>query len=400
MINVVHLTSSFGQSGGTEVNLLRLVCHMDKSRFRNSVVTMTDLITPSDPDLLNSQLLEAEVAVHSLGMRPGFPNPLAAVRLFRIIKQKRPHILQTWMYHADLLGLLVGRLAHVPSILWNIQCSNLPDDDWLSALVRRMLVPLSPFPAVVLANSQSGLRFHKVLGYRPRRWLYVPNSLDLDEFRPNLKARTWLRAELKLEPTATLIGLIARFHPVKDHNTFIEAARLLAAENPAINFVLVGLGIDSKNRNLMRMIKSTGIEGRFHLLGQRADVNRITAGLDLSCSTSYSEGSSNVIAEAMACGVPCVATDVGDASFVLQDIGKIVPPKDPAAFALACRELLKLSPKKQHELRLTARARVEEYFSLPAVVEKYQELYEQLAANIAGIWQPSLKQQSELASSR
>ena len=379
MINVMHLTSSFGQSGGTEVNLLRLVCHMEKSRFCNSIVTMTEVIAPNDPDLLNSRLAEAEVSLDSLGMRPGIPNPLAVARLLRIIKHKRPHILQTWMYHADLLGLLVGKLAHVPSILWNIQCSNLPDDNWLSALVRRMLVPLSPLPGAVLANSQSGLRLHKALGYRPRQWLYVPNALDLSEFRPNPEAHTWLRAELRLNSNAILVGLIARFHPVKDHYTFIEAARLLAAGNSAINFVLVGLDVDGENRNLMRMIKSTGVEERFHLLGQRADVNRITSGLDLSCSSSYSEGSSNVIAEAMACGVPCVVTDVGDSAFIVQNTGKIVPPKDILAFAQACRELLNLSPKERRQLGLAARARVEECFSLRAVVNTYQGLYEQLA---------------------
>ena len=380
MINVMHLTSSFGQSGGTEVNLLRLVCNMEKSRFRNSIVTMTEVIAPSDPGLLNSRLAEAKVSVHSLGMRPGIPNPLAAARLLRIIKQKRPHILQTWMYHADLLGLLVGKLARVPSILWNIQCSNPPDDNWLSALVRRILVPLSPLPGAVLANSQSGLRFHKALGYRPRRWLYVPNALDLSEFRPNPKARTWLRAELKLGSNAILVGLIARFHPVKGHYTFIEAARLLAAGNSLINFVLVGLDVTRENGKLVRMIKSTGVEDRFHLLGQRVDVNRITAGLDLSCSSSYSEGSSNVIAEAMACGVPCVATDVGDAAFVLRDIGKLVPPKDPVALAQACREALGISSERRCQLGLAARARANKYFSLHAVVDTYERLYEQVAA--------------------
>jgi glycosyltransferase involved in cell wall biosynthesis len=329
-------------------------------------------------------------------MRPGVPNPLAAVRLLRIIQKKRPHILQTWMYHADLLGLLVGKLAHVPSIVWNIQCSNLPDDGWLSALVRRMLVTLSPLPDAVLANSQSGLRFHKDSGYRPRRWLYIPNSLDLTEFRPNPKARNWLRTELRLRSNAILVGLIARFHPVKDHYTFIEAARLLAAGNSAINFVLAGLDVDRENRDLIRMIKSTGVEDRFHVLGHRADVNRITAALDLSCSSSYSEGSSNVIAEAMACGVPCVATDVGDASIVLQDFGKVVPPKDPAALARACRGVLGMSSERRCQLGLAARARVEEYFSLHAVVDSYQGLYEQLAPAQHRFSNGALKQQSKV----
>ena len=399
MINVMHLTSSFGQSGGTEANLLRLVCHMEKSRFCNCIVTMTEMIPLSDPDLLNSQLAEAEVSVHSLGMRFGIPNPLAATRLLHIIKQKRPHILQTWMYHADLLGLLVGKLAHVPSILWNIQCSNLPDDNWLSAFVRRMLVPLSPLPGAVLTNSHSGLRFHKAFGYRPKRWQYIPNPLDLSEFRPNPEARTWLRAQLKLQSKAILVGLIARFHPVKDHYTFIEAAKLLAAGNSAINFVLVGLDIDGTNSKLVRMIKSTGIEDRFHLLGQRADVSRIISGLDLLCSSSYSEGSSNVIAEAMACGVPCVVTDVGDSAFIVQNTGKVVPPKDAPAFAQACRELLNLSPRKRCELGLAARARVEEHFSLRAVVDSYQGLYEQLAPTPQEFGN-GIKQQSKLAGLR
>jgi glycosyltransferase involved in cell wall biosynthesis len=312
-------------------------------------------------------------------MRPGVPNPLAAVRLLRIVKQKQPHILQTWMYHADLLGLLIGKLGHVPSILWNIQCSDLPDDGWLSALVRQMLIPLSPLPGAVLVNSQSGLRFHKALGYRPRRWLYIPNSLDLSKFRPDAEARTWLRTELRLRPDAILIGLIARFHPVKDHCTFIEAARLLAANNTAISFVLVGLGVNGENRNLMRMISSTGVEDRFHLLSERVDVNRITSGLDVSCCSSYSEGSSNVIAEAMSCGVPCVATDVGDASFVLREIGEVVPPKDPAALARACTEVLGMSPERRVQRGLAARARVAKYFSLQTVIDSYQGLYEELA---------------------
>ena len=383
MISVLHLTSSFGLGGGAETNLLRLVCHMDRSRFRNAIVTMTDGI---GHDLLRSRLAHVNVPVYSLGMRRGVPNPLAAARLLRIIKPTQPHILQTWMYHADLLGLLVGKLARVPSIAWNIRCSSLDmsNHGWMSELVRRALVSLSPLPDIVVTNSQSGLRFHRTLGYKPRRWLYIPNSLDLNEFQPDPKAGDWLRAELGITAAKVLIGLIARFHPVKDHGTFIEAAGLLAADNSRIHFVLVGKGMDAGNTHMMRLIRSTGAPDRFHMLGHRLDVNRITAGLDISCSSSSSEGSSNVIGEAMACGIPCVATDVGDSSFMLQDMAKVVPSRDPQAFARACRELLNMSLERRRELGLAARERVAKCFSLCTVVARYQQLYEQLGSASSG----------------
>jgi glycosyltransferase involved in cell wall biosynthesis len=173
---------------------------------------------------------------------------------------------------------------------------------------------------------------------------------------------------------------MARFHPMKDHANFIAAASMLAADNPSLHFVLAGLGVDPNNGEVMRMVESTGLPHRFHLLGQRHDVGRITAALDIACSSSaFGEGSSNAVAEAMACRVPCVVTDVGDSAFIVQNIGKVVPPKDTAAFARACGELLNLSTSKRRELGLKARARVEERFSLRAVVDSYQELYEQLA---------------------
>jgi glycosyltransferase involved in cell wall biosynthesis len=381
MINVLHLTSSFGL-GGAETNLLRLVCHMDRSRFRNTIVTMTDLVPQRDPGLLQSRLAKVEVPVYSLGMRRGVPSPLAAARFFRIVRKVRPQVLQTWMYHSDLLGLLVGKLAGVPAIAWNIRCSAMDMTHYrrMSTVVLRALVPLSGFPQVVLANSRCGIRVHKELGYTPRRWLYIPNSLDFDEFRPDRCAKAQICYELGLPQDTRLIGLMARFHPMKDHANFIAAASMLAADDPSLHFVLAGLGVDSKNGEVTRLVESTGLSHRFHLLGHRHDVGRITASLDIACSSSaFGEGSSNAVAEGMACGVPCVVTDVGDSAFMVQDTGKIVPPKDTQAFAQACRELLDLSPSKRCELGLAARARAKECFALHSVVGSYQRLYEQLA---------------------
>src|SRR5258708_3178293 len=343
------------------------------------MVTMTEGVSH---DLVCARLsAEFGVPVYSLGMRRGVANPFAAMRLFRMVKQIQPRIMQTWMYHADLLGLLVGKCKGVPSIAWNIQWSSLDSGgfSWMSRLVRRLLISLSSFPDVVLANSQSGLEFHRALGYRPRNWLYMPNSLDLDSFRPDHEAGAWLRSLLLLPSQARLIGLIGRFHPVNDHATFIKAAGFLASENPELHFVLAGKGVEGHNAYINGLIAATAAADRFHLLGHRSDVNRITAGLDIAGCPSVSEGSPNVVAEAMACGVLCVVTDVGDSSLILQELGRVVPPSDPQAFAQACRELLAIPLSRHRALGAAARARVEECFSLPKVVARYQSLYEQLA---------------------
>jgi glycosyltransferase involved in cell wall biosynthesis len=378
MIKVLHLITTLGLSGGgAEANLLRLVRHMDRSRFRNTVVTMTDVFDANNIGLLQSLLNEAEVRLYSLGMKRGVPNPRAAARLYRILRQFRPDTLQTWMYHADLLGSLVGRPARVPSIVWNIRCSFL-QTKYSLALVRRALVHLSALPDVVIANSQSGVSVHRALGYKPKRWLYIPNSLDLSQFRPESGAHSWLQAQVGAPPDSLLVGLVARFHPVKDHRTFIQAAQLLIENHPTVHLVLVGRGIDYNNSYFAEAIGS-GIAHRFHLMGERLDVNRVTAGLDVACSSSLTEGTSNTLSEAMACGVPCVATDVGDSAIMIQDTGKVVPPGDPRSFARACRELLGLSPEGRRQLGLMARQRVQQLYSLNAVVERYQELYQQLA---------------------
>ncbi len=378
MIEIIHLTSSFGLGGGAEANLLRLVSNMDRARFRNTIVTMTEGVQHKR---LFADLARSGISVHSLKMRRGIPNLAATIRLFKIIRRTRPQILQTWMYHADLLGTLVGKLARVPFLAWNLRCSSLSINDkrYRSKFIVKILAKLSWFPGVILANSQAGIQFHRSVGYSPHNWLYIPNSLDTLAFRPDQNAAIWLRAELRLDREVRLVGLIARFHPSKDHATFIEAAGELAADEPTAHFVLAGTGITTDNDRLMCLINSTGFPERFHLLGHRTDIDHITAGLDISCSSSISEGSSNIITEAMACGIPCVATDVGDSSIVLGKFGKTVLPRDPHAFAHACKELLNLSFEERHALGLAARARAEQCFSLSSIVAQYEQLYEDVA---------------------
>lgn len=374
VIRVLHLITSFGL-GGAEASLAQLVGRMDRSRFANSVVVMRRLPT------VRPQIPTQKVPLQCLEMRPGIPNPLAAAHLLRIVRSERPQVLQTWMYHADLLGLAVGRLAGVPKTVWNIRRSfiDMQEHNLLSGLVLRILVRLSGIPDAVVTNSLAGQRTHEALGYEPRRWVWIPNCIDCDRFKPNPDERTRLRSELGLPPCTPLVALVARYIPIKGHDVFIAAAGKLAALNPSVHFVLAGRQIDDTNTSLMRSINSTGVRERFHFLGEREGIERVLAALDVVCSSSYGEGFPNVVGEAMACGVPCVVTDAGDSALLVGSFGKVVPAGDPAALYRSCEQLLSSQAARQG-LGSGARRRIEQCFSVASMVARYERLYEELAS--------------------
>jgi glycosyltransferase involved in cell wall biosynthesis len=303
-------------------------------------------------------------------------------RLVLFLRRERPTILQTWLYHADLLGLLAAKLARVPVVAWNVRCTNLRAQRGAAI---RILARLSVCPQAVLVNSVAGRRFHESQGYHPRNWIHIPNGFDLEEFRPDPHARLKLRQELQLPEEALLIGLIARIDPLKDHTNFLQAADLLLQKYPRVHFVNVGFGADRQNRKLRCELEARGLSDRVHLLGERSDISHVMAALDILASSSSAEGFPNVVGEAMACGVPCVVTDVGDAALLVGDTGKVVPPRNPEALANAWAELIDLGPDGRRRLGEAARQRINEHFNLDTIVQHYERCYDELAAAAARV---------------
>lgn len=203
----------------------------------------------------------------------------------------------------------------------------------------------------------------------------IPNGFDMEGWKPDPGARVDVRRELGLPLEAPLIGLISRFDPVKDHRTFTLAALRLLNQLPNVHFLLCGGGVTWENSELSAWIRSSGAASHFRLLGERDDIPRLTAALDLAALSSYTEGFPNVIGEAMACGVPCVTTDVGDAAYIVGETGRVVPPRQPEALAEALRELIEDGPERRAALGAAARRRVAEYFDLPGVAARYEGLY-------------------------
>ncbi|MDX1412523.1 MAG: glycosyltransferase [Nitrospirales bacterium] len=374
MIKIVHLITDL-DLGGAETMLGRLVSRMDRNRFQNNVISLME------PGPIGEMIQASGIPVCSLRLKRGVPDPRAIFQLSHYLQKEVPDILQTWLYHSDLLGSIVGRLVGIPVILWNIRCSEMDMSQYsvLSKMIRGLLGKISSLPRAVIVNSEAGRQYHETLGYRPRQWRVIANGIDLAQFHPDPEARTRLRKELNLSPNALVIGLLGRFDPMKDHENFLHAAKHLLRAYPKTHFVLAGRGVTAQNTKLFQARRKLEVMENTHLMGERRDVQMLLAGMDILTSASaFGEGFPNIIGEGMACGIPCVVTDVGDSARIVSETGRVVKPRDPKALAGAWEELIRLGEGGRQLLGKTARQRIQEHFDLSKIVGQYEKFYENL----------------------
>jgi glycosyltransferase involved in cell wall biosynthesis len=304
--------------------------------------------------------------------------------LVRLARSIKPDLIQGWMSHGNLIAqLLASFVSRRASVLWNIRQTlySFEYEKRGTAFAIRMCARLSKRPARILYNSRTASAQHGAIGYRTEKTLVIPNGFDTGLFAPSKEARQSVRSELGVAESTFLIGLVGRFHPMKGHASFLRAAKLLLEHYPDVQFVLSGKEVSWSNQFLCDLVQRLGLVERVHLLGERQDMPRITAALDIaSSSSSYGEGFPNVIGEAMSCAVPCVVTDVSDLPWVVGETGKVVPPRDPKALARAWADLIEMGAEGREALGQAARARVIQYFPLGSVVAQYEALYESVIA--------------------
>ncbi len=373
---VLHLITDL-DTGGAERMLHKLLSKAERGAFELGVVSLTD-IGP-----VGKEIEKLAIPVEALGMRRGVPNPLALPRLARRLRKFRPNVIQTWMYHANLVGGLAGKLAAGVPVIWGIRNAVLvPGASKRTTIgVAKVCAWLSSWlPERIVCCSEASRRAHIELGYQAGKIVVIPNGFDLERFKPNAESRVSVRRELGVADDALLIGSVARFDPLKDHRNLVQAARQLHGTHPEVHFVLCGQGITWDNRALAGWIEAAGLRQRFHLLGLRSDIPRLQAAFDLAASSSLSEGFPNVIGESMACGVPCVVTDVGDSAVIVGDTGRVVPPRDPQALALAWQELTERGDEGRRRLGEAARRRIGEKYFLERIVQEYEALYRAVSA--------------------
>lgn len=375
-MRVCHIITGL-DTGGAERSLINLVTAMDPSKF------VCDVVSLLEPGPMVQPLRERGIPVTSLGMKRGRPSAAALFALVRHLRATRPAIVQTWLYHADLIGTLAALVARPQFLLWNVRCTDMTADTGkpIQRLVR-VLAILSGRPNVIVVNSHQGRRDHESLGYRPRQWVNIPNGVDLNHFRPRPDERTALRALLKLDSDAVTIGLVARDHPMKDVGTFLRAAAIFRKGRSDARFVLCGDGLSPDNTNLSLLIDNLQLDNSVFLLGRRPDMDAIYPAFDiLTLCSIYGEGFPNVLCEAMACGVPCVATGIGDSAEIIGDCGLIVPVRRPERLAQAWADL---RARGVESMGAAARARVASCYSLDQMRARYEALYQSLLQSLRG----------------
>ena len=375
MIKVMHVITGLS-TGGAEMMLARLLSSVERNFVTPSVVSLTNM------GEVGTSIEAGGVAVRALGISRRMPSPNALYRLRSTMREFDPDVVQCWMYHADLLGGIAARSLGIPAI-WSLRQSNLSREanSMPTLLTMQLCARLSSrVPARIVCGSEAARRAHLGIGYSGERMVVIPNGFDLSRFRPSDDDRVSVREELGLAPETMLVGLVARFDPQKDHQSFVEAAGRIHRVRPDVHFLLCGSLVTRDNTVLARWVDEAGIAPVAHLLGRRDDLPRLTTALDVAVSSSIGEGFSNTIGEAMASGVPCVVTDVGDSAAIVGESGVVVGPRDPEALAGASLRLLDMAREERARLGLEGRERIEEHFSLGAIARTYEALWSEVAA--------------------
>jgi glycosyltransferase involved in cell wall biosynthesis len=371
-LKILHIITDLGV-GGAEIMLLSLVKEHLKINIEMHVIALTG----EGP--IGDRLKEMGVPVTILGMRTEQIYSFALFRLIRLIRNIKPDLIQTWMYHADLMGALANPLSGNQPVIWGLhhtlgKISNMKER---TKKVIKLNARLSHWiPEKIICCSEATRKTHIGVGYAAEKMSVIQNGVETDRFHPNVDVRESVRSELDLEPNARLIGMVARFNPQKDHYTFILAANYLHKTYPDVHFILAGENIIQENRVLFGWIKATGLENHIHLLGLRNDIPRLAAALDIaSLSSAYGDAFPVSICEAMACGVPCVVTDVGDSREIVGRTGVCVEPGNSIALAEGWKRLLLLDQVDYAHLSEQAQQRIAKEYNIMQIANRYMETY-------------------------
>lgn len=361
--------------GGAETMLARLLEHRDQSPD-----ILPEVISLMAPGLAGRRIALTGTPIHSLGMRGGVPSLTAAMRLMKLTQSIAPDLIIGWMHHGQIAATLAAMVSKTP-MLWNVRhsLSGYGEEKPMTRALLRLGAWLSRKPAAIIYNSRIASQQYGAFGYCARRAMVIPNGFDRSGFAARAEGRSALRSRLRVPADALVIGAIARNHPMKDVPNLLAAfAQVRRVRNDA-HLLVVGDAMDRPSPAAERIL-ATLPPASWTLADHRSDVSAWLAGLDiLALPSAWGEGFPNIVGEAMACGVPCVGTDVGDTGWVIGSTGIVVPPRDSRALAAALIELAELGEDGRLALGRAAQDRVDGHFALPAIVQDYAALFREHA---------------------
>ena len=367
--HVLHVISGLSV-GGAEMALYRLILQFRDSEYTHTVVALT----PGGSMI--ARFVDSDIRLFVLDVRH---SPVAHfVQLYRLIRSLRPDIVQTWLYHADLLGGLAARMAGNRKVIWGIRTTDVDGGcARTTSLVRRACAAMSRWvPHTIVCVAEAARHSHARVGYDAGRMIVVGNGFDLAALHASAVERNRLRRRCGFAAGDIVIGTLGRFNLDKDHGNFVEAAGKLAAMDDRVRFLMIGRDLDAGNQALGLWIRKTHHSDRFVLLGERDDVAVCLAAMDIFCLSSRTEAFPNVVGEAMAMGLPCVATDVGDVAVLVADTGVIVPKADSDALARGVSGLISRGPAYFRQLGQQARERIHATYDMRCVRERFESIYD------------------------
>jgi len=371
-LKIIHIISGLS-IGGAEIMLYKLLSITDKRKFTPIVIALA-----AGSDEMKDRIEALDIPVYSLGIkRSSLFSLFRFLKLIRLMREHKPDIIQGWMYHGNLAAALVSIFTpgH-PAIVWHILhslydlCYEKRSTRWVIRLNRLF----SRNPKAIIYNSNLSRKQHEKFGFNTNRSQMIPNGIELQKFVLSSERIQNIRSSLNTPFSALIVGHVARFHPMKDHKGFLQAAVQVLQHFPGVHYILAGRDITKKNTILQEIIPDE-IEHQFHLLGERNDIPDLMGIMDIYCQSSWSEAWPTVLGEAMAAGVPCVATDVGDSKEIIGETGTVVSPRDVDALTAGIEKLIMMTPEQRQTLGEAARARIKENYDLDKIIDQYASLY-------------------------
>lgn len=376
-MKVIHIITGLHQ-GGAEAMLEKMITAAGEASpdVRHEVISLTSL------GVVGPRLLSAGIPVRALGMGGPLASLGALFSLWRALANEAPTaIVQTWLYHADLLGGVVARLAGRRLVVWNLRVAvHRPDFTSRTFRILQACAALSRrIPVRIICCGPVVQRSHTELGYDASRCQVLANGFDLEKYRPNSAARQRVRRTLGLKDDEVVVGTVARLHIQKGYPSLARAAAAVAAAAPKVKFLWIGAGVDT-DPELQALIDVPALQDRVIRLGLRSDIPDLLVAMDVYCLAARSEGFPNVLGEAMACALPCVSTDAGDAAFVLGSREHVVPIDSPGPLGNALVRMISMPAEQREAIGIANRARVVSEFSVRTAWMRYDALYRSLAA--------------------
>jgi glycosyltransferase involved in cell wall biosynthesis len=368
--------------GGAERQLASLAVGLNPSEFQIGVVTFYPGGAIWD-ELSSAQ----HIVLRSLDKKGRWDNLSTILHLKSLLQKWAPAILHCYMAEPSILGTIAGRLASVPAIVWGVRSSNM---DYLKYgrfnwLTFQIAGAMSRLPDLIVANSEAGRIYHVARGYPASRVVTIANGIDAEQFRPSPEARWATRGEWRFAADDFIVGVVARLDPMKGHDTLLEAAVQVCRERNNVRIVCVGNGPSAYRDRLVSMTERLGLRDHVSWMGELENLPCVYPAFDLACSCSvFGEGFSNAVAEAMASGLPCVVTDVGDSRAIVADTGLVVACSDPGELARAILKMAAMDPAARSAIGERARCRIVSEFGVKAMIDRTAGRYRELVAGWSG----------------